>query len=272
MPEARKSSPLYQAKIIVEMKPTATINHNQSLALHPVARSAILPASFWTLERTRNSTFGFVAALAHEIRNPLCTVNMALDMLNMMELDEEKRLYLSMILRGSARINDLVNSLLTIDLAKEASLEAYSLHELLEEVLAGVNDRMVLKNISVRREYTATVQRVFLDPAKVKVALTNIVINAIEAAAPGSGELKLVTKSTDKESSIEIHDNGIGISKEHLKQIFEPYFSNKPGGMGLGLSAALDILRANHARVNVASVEGVGTCFVLSFDREQQSK
>jgi len=186
----------------------------------------------------------------------------------MVELDEEKREYLSMIMRGSWRVNDLVTKMLTPDLAKEINTEFYSLHQLLEEVLARVRDRMVLKNISVTREYTATECRVLLDPEKVKIALTNIVINAIEAMSSGTGELRLVTRSTDEENSIEIHDTGIGISRSDLKRIFEPYFSNKPGGMGIGLSAALDILRANHTRVNVRSEKGVGTCFVLSFDRK----
>jgi len=250
------------------MKPTAAIRNNHHLSLHPIAQSAIFSASFSALERTRSYPTGFVSALAHEIRNPLCTINLALEMLNMVELVEEKREYLSMIMRGSWRVNDLVTKMLTPDLAKEINTEFYSLHQLLEEVLARVRDRMVLKNISVTREYTATECRVLLDPEKVKIALTNIVINAIEAMSSGTGELRLVTRSTDEENSIEIHDTGIGISRSDLKRIFEPYFSNKPGGMGIGLSAALDILRANHTRVNVRSEKGVGTCFVLSFDRK----
>jgi signal transduction histidine kinase len=230
--------------------------------------AAILSVPFSAPERIGNYPSEFVSALAHEIRNPLCTINLALEMLNMMELDEEKREYGSMIMRGSWRINDLVTKILTPDLAKEVNVEYYSLHKLLEEVLARVRDRMLLKNISVTREYTATEYRVLLDPEKVKIALTNIVINAIEAMPSGTRELRLVTRSTDDESSIEIHDTGIGISRSDLKRIFEPYFSNKPGGMGIGLSAALDILRANHTRVDVSSEVGRGTCFVLLFDRK----
>jgi len=250
------------------MKPTAVLHRYHPSALQPIARSAILSASFSALEKTRANPTGFVSALVHEIRNPLCNINLALEMLNMMELDEEQRNYLSMIVRGSGRIKELVTRLLTLGLAKEVNSEVYSLDELLEEVLARVRDRMLLKSISVTREYTATEHRVFLDPEKVMIALTNIVINAIEAMSSGTGELKLVTRSTDAESSIEIHDNGIGMSKEDLKRMFEPYFSNKPGGMGIGLSATLDILRANNTRVNVSSEVGVGTCFILSFDRK----
>jgi signal transduction histidine kinase len=139
---------------------------------------------------------------------------------------------------------------------------------MLEEVLTGAKDRMLLKNISVRREYNATAHRVPMNPEKVRIALTNIVINAIEAMPTRTGVLRLVTRSTDEQSCVEIHDNGIGISKEDLKRIFEPTFSNKPGGLGIGLSATMDILRVNHTGLDVRSEEGVGTSFILSFDRK----
>jgi signal transduction histidine kinase len=230
-------------------------------------RSAYLSASFSALERTRNNPAQFVSALAHEIRNPLGNINLALELLDTIGLDEEQRQYLGVIERGAGRIKDLVSRLLTLDLAKEVNYEVYSLHQLLEEVVVAARDRIVMKNISVTREYTATDHRVFLDPERVKIALTNIVINAIDAMSSETGELKLVTSSSGELSSIEIHDNGIGISKENLKRIFEPFFSNKPGGMGIGLSTTMDILRANHTGVEVRSEEGVGTCFILSFDR-----
>lgn len=249
------------------MKLAAVRNINPSSTLHPFTRAAILSASFSALERTRSNPAGFVSVLAHEIRNPLSNIDMALELLNLMQLDEEQRQYIGVITRGSGRIRDLVKRLLTLDLAGEGNCEVYSLHHLLEEVLVIVKDRLVLKNISVRREYAATEQVVFMDPEKVKIAITNIVINAIEAMSPGTGELILATRSTDKLSCIEIQDNGVGISKEHLKRIFERTFSNKPGGMGVGLCATLDILRANHTGLDVRSEEGIGTCFILSFDR-----
>ena len=249
------------------MKQPTSNRRNYDSTRPPMARAAILSASFSALQRSRSNPAGFVSALAHEIRNPLCNINLALELLNLMQLDEEQRQYVDIIMRGSGRIKDLVSRLLTVDLAKEVYFEVYSLHHLLEEVLTIVQDRLVLKNISVSRDYAALEQRVYIDPEKVKIAITNIVINAIEAMSSGTGELRLVTSSTDELSCVEIQDNGIGISKEHLKRIFEPTFSNKPGGMGIGLSTTMDILRANHTGVEVRSEEGVGTCFILSFDR-----
>jgi signal transduction histidine kinase len=101
---------------------------------------------------------------------------------------------------------------------------------------------------------------------KIEIALTNIIINAIDAMHPENGKLKLITKSINGKCVIEIEDNGIGISKENLNNIFTPYFTDKAGGMGLGLSTTLGILKENHATVEVQSEEGMGTRFILSFE------
>jgi signal transduction histidine kinase len=217
------------------------------------------------LERTKSKPAEYVSALVHEVRNPLCNINLAMEMLDLTNLDEEQREYLNIITRGSCRIKDLVNTLLTSGQIGEYTSEFYSLNQLLEDVLIMAEDRILLKKVTVCREYAATEHRVLLDKVKMKIALTNIITNAIDAMPSATGELKLVTRSIGEESCIEIHDNGIGISQDNLKRIFDPYFTNKPGGMGLGLSATLDILRANHARVDVRSEEGLGTCFILSF-------
>ena len=250
------------------MKLTSTIQPNHRPTLRPITRSAVFSASLLALERTRNNPTEFVSALAHEIRNPLGNINLTLELLTLTKLDDEQRQYLSIIMRASGRIKEVSNRLLRIDQTAEVNFKVYSLHQLLDEVLVVASDQMSLKNISVMREYTAIAPRVFLDAERMKIALTNIVINAIDAMSSGTGELRLVTRSTNDLSFIEIHDNGIGIGKEDLKRIFEPYFSSKPGGMGIGLSATRDIFRANHTRMDVSSEEGVGTCFTLSFERE----
>jgi signal transduction histidine kinase len=88
---------------------------------------------------------------------------------------------------------------------------------------------------------------------------------------PKKGKLKLITRSINGKCIIEIEDNGIGISKENLKNLFKPYFTGKAGGMGLGLSTTIDILKANQVTVDVQSEEGKGTRFILSFKGVQQS-
>jgi len=212
----------------------------------------------------------FVSALAHEIRNPLSNINLAVEMLKSGVIDEDQKIYLDIILRGSARINDLIVDLLLSFEAKELKSEKHSIYQLIEEVLLGTKDRIMLKNISVRKDYTMLDCKILVNKPKIKIALTNIIINAIDAMPSENGKLRLVTKSINGKCIIEIEDNGIGISEENLKNIFKPYFTNKIGGMGLGLSTTLDILLSNHARVDVQSEEGVGTRFILSFDGIQK--
>jgi signal transduction histidine kinase len=174
-------------------------------------------------------------------------------------------------MRDSELINHLVTDLLTSCKADEIKPEKYSIHQLLDEVLAMTGDRIILKYIMVIKDYTIMDCKVLVNKQKIMIALANIIINAIDAMPPEKGQLKLVIKSINGKAVIEIEDNGTGISKENLKNIFKPYFTNKPCGMGLGLSTTLDILLSNRARVAVQSEEGRGTRFILSFDSVQQS-
>ena len=211
----------------------------------------------------------FASALAHEVRNPLSNINLAVEMLKSTNSHEDQEIFLDIIRRNSGRINDLINDLLVSYQPDEMQSKKYSIHQLLDEVLVQNEDRILLKNILVRKDYSTLDCKILVNAQKMKIALTNIIINAIDAMPPKNGKLKLVTKSINGKCVIEIEDNGIGISKENLAHIFSPYFTRKPNGMGLGLSTTLNILQSNHAEVDVQSEEGSGTRFILSFDRIQ---
>jgi len=207
-----------------------------------------------------------LAALVHEVRNPLANVNLAADMLKTIITSEDQKLYLDIIMRNSIRINNVLTDMLRTFQPDETHLEEHSIRELLDEVLDVSMDRILLKNIVVIKNYIKKDYKTFVDKLKLKIAFTNIIINAIEAMPLEKGELKLVTRSTKGKPVVEIKDNGVGIAKENIKHIFKPYFTNRPGGMGLGLSTTLDMLQSNHVRVNVRSELGKGTSFILSFD------
>ncbi len=209
----------------------------------------------------------FASALAHEVRNPLTNINLSIDMLNSAIMDDELKIYIDIIIRSSKRINHLINELLHYQGIEESVTSKHSLHQLLDEALTLTEDRVMLKKIRVRKEYGAEDGKISVDREKMGIALTNIIINAIEAMSEQNGELTLVTRSIADKYVIEIADNGTGIKKEQLQDIFKPHFTNKPGGMGLGLSTTLEILRCNHVVVDVSSEEGRGTCFILFFDK-----
>jgi len=206
------------------------------------------------------------SVLAHEVRNPLTNINLAIKMLESCIKDAEAKVYLDIIMRSSTRINTLVTELLQNQHTDEGHTEKHSIHGLVDEVLAMAEDRIRLKNIIVSKEYAAQDYNIALNKPEMKIALTNIIINAIDAMLSG-GELKLITKSIDAKFILLIEDNGCGIGEENLKSIFRPYYSNKPGGMGLGLATTHDILRLNRVRVSVESVEMEGTRFSLMFKK-----
>lgn len=208
----------------------------------------------------------FVTALAHEVRNPLTNINLAVDMLAYAIKDDEPKLYLDIIRRSSTRINHLICDLLKYQEPDQEESNRYSMHRLLDEVLEMAVDRIRLKNISVRREYALQDKQITADKAQIRIALTNIVINAIDAMSSENGELMMTESLIDGYYSLQIADNGCGIPAEHLQQIFDPYFTRKPGGLGLGLSTTREILQSNHIGMKVESKEGEGTCFTLLFE------
>jgi len=212
-----------------------------------------------------------VSVLVHELRNPLTNIMLTVHLLESKILDDNDRMYLDIIKRSSAKINDLVNDLLKGQHEEEIQMEEYSLHQLLDEVIEMTSDKIMLKNIVVKRSYASCDLKIKMDMPKIKIALTNIIINAIDAMRSENGVLKLSTKIIKGRHAVSIQDNGCGISKENLPLIFNPYFTNRQNGVGVGLAATKDILQSNHVAVKVESMLGQGTRFILLFGKNNRS-
>ena len=236
-------------------------------ALQPATDSDDIPLIVPPLLKLPTGQFAY--ALAHEVRNPLSNINLSVELMKSTTLDDEQRMYLDIIIRGTGNINDVVIDLLTYFKADETEAEKYSIQQLLDEIVAMTADRIMMKNIRIVRHYAKQDHNIFINKQQMRIAITNIIINAIDAMSGENSVLTLTTKIVNHKQIIEIADNGIGIGEEKLKTIFEPYVSNKPGGMGLGLSTTLDILNAHHASVEVKSELGKGTRFILSFQNLQ---
>lgn len=208
----------------------------------------------------------FVSALGHEVRNPLTNINLAVELMQSVSKKDELQLYIEIIIRNSERISGLITKLLQYQPVDDLPRERYSAQHLLNEVLQMTEDRISLRGISVRKEYIAEDCRLLINSQKMKMALTNIMINAIEAMTSEKRELTLETQFIAGVYSISIGDTGCGISKEDMASIFKPYYTNKPGGLGLGLSTTYEILMSDHVQVSVDSDLGLGTRFTLLFE------
>ncbi|MCJ7507602.1 MAG: ATP-binding protein [candidate division Zixibacteria bacterium] len=135
--------------------------------------------------------------------------------------------------------------------------------ELLEDILQLLRIEAEEKGVVLKQELT-DLPMVEIDREEMKKAILNIVLNAVQATRTG-GEvsLSLGQDRTNKEVIIEIKDTGEGISKENLSKLFQPYFSTKDKGAGLGLSIAYRIVTDHKGKIDVESREGVGTTFTL---------
>lgn len=210
------------------------------------------------------STARLVRTLAHEVRNPLTNIHLSLDQLEADLHDDDQRLFADIIRRNSKRINVLITELLNSFKPQEAVLRRISIHDLLDHTLSEAEDRLSLKKIRLNKNYGDDCL-LLLDEPKIKIALLNLIINAIEAMEEGKGELVLSTQISGTSCCVEVQDNGSGISQENLNRLFEPYFTSKMNGLGLGLAATLTILQSHRATVEVESEEGKGTKFTVTF-------
>ena len=206
-----------------------------------------------------------VRTIAHEVRNPLNNITLSIEQMQHTIKDDSIDLYMNIIQRNSKRINDLISELLYTSRPAEHSLEKQVLQSIVDEVVAICIDRLTLKHIKLHVSYPDHALQINADHEKLKLALLNIVINAIEAMEEKKGLLSVKISQTDKTAVLTISDNGCGISEENISRLFEPYFTQKRNGVGLGLTFTLNILQAHKASIDVASHPGNGTVFTLSF-------
>ncbi len=207
-----------------------------------------------------------VRTLAHEVRNPLNNITLSVEqMQEEVKSDETAMLYLNIILRNGKRINDLISELLNTSRPSEIELGEYTLQSIVDDVIASAIDRLTLKRIKLQVSYPDEGLKIKADKEKLKIALLNIVINAIEAMEEKKGNLVISIHRLTHHTVLNINDNGCGISEENISRLFEPYFTQKRNGVGLGLAFTLNILQAHKATIEVSSVESGGTTFTITF-------
>jgi signal transduction histidine kinase len=202
--------------------------------------------------------------IAHEVRNPLTNINLATEQLRESgPPTEESVMLLDMVKRNSLRINQLISNLLNATKFSELAFEKVSLNDLLDQALELAEDRINLKHITVQKSYSNDICDVTLDEEKMRIAFLNIIVNAIEAMETEKGVLKITTEALEKKCKVIIADNGEGMNEETVSKLFEPFFTNKDNGNGLGLTNTQNIILNHKGRIEVDSEEGAGTTFTI---------
>ncbi|NJM25023.1 MAG: HAMP domain-containing histidine kinase [Bacteroidia bacterium] len=179
--------------------------------------------------------------------------------------DEDDELFMDIIQRNSKRINDLITELLDSSRPAEMLLKKINLRDVMDKSIAAALDRITLQRINMRVNFPDKACYIRGDENKLEFSFLNIIINAIEAMKEEEGELVILITDMQPYYVVEISDNGCGISEESLAHLFEPYFTSKRNGMGLGLASTLNILQAHGATIDVASKQKIGTTFSVTF-------
>jgi two-component system sensor histidine kinase PilS (NtrC family) len=212
----------------------------------------------------RLATLGRMAAnIAHEIRNPLASLTGAIEVLASSEATGETRERLGQIvLKESGRLNEIIRGFL--EYARPAPLvrAPVSVSEHLDEVLVLLEHRAGPGTLKIVREFPPGLVW-SVDAQQFRQAVWNLCLNAFEAM-PGGGELRVGATASGKHLEVRIADTGEGIAPTDLDHVFEPFFSTKPDGSGLGLALVDRIVRDHGGRIEVQTAPGAGTTFTLS--------
>jgi PAS domain S-box-containing protein len=226
-----------------------------------------------TLQAEKLAAAGrLVRTLAHEVRNPLNNINLSLDQLSYLIEKEDNHFLLEIIQRNSRRIGGLITELLDSSRPVDLVMEKHPLQGIMDDSISAAIDRITLQRINIQVEYKDEPAFIMADREKLRIAFLNILLNAIEAIpvpidrGVHPGKIRIEITSVDNMHVVLISDNGSGINEENLSRLFEPYFTSKRNGMGLGLASTLTILQAHKATVDVQSKIGIGTVFTIAFE------
>jgi signal transduction histidine kinase len=204
--------------------------------------------------------------LAHELRNPLAVIKGSAETL-MRKLASSDPITTEMAGYISSEVNRM-NALVTrfLDFARPHKLEERpeQIPPLIERALKAARDRWPDAKVEVERQFAPNLPEVTLDGELIERVFTNLVLNAYEAMGAAGGKLRVaVAPSSDGKRGVEItfQDNGPGIPTELREQIFNPFFTTKETGVGLGLSIVSKIVDDHRGSIHVTSEPGKGACF-----------
>jgi signal transduction histidine kinase len=213
------------------------------------------------------------AGLAHELRNPLGTIKASAEMLAKPSTRERPEVMSEMaeyVGSEADRMSGLISNFL--DFARPLKLHAVKsdLRPIIEDLLRHQSEIAQSRGIAVSLHMREGPLVFECDPDLLRIALSNLVQNALQAsAAGGSVEIRAEERSADV--LIFVSDHGEGIQPEHLENIFNPFFTTKPQGVGLGLAIVSKIADEHRGRVTVFSQPGAGTTFELTLPKMQHS-
>jgi PAS domain S-box-containing protein len=226
----------------------------------------------WMRRMDRLTSLGQLSAgIAHEIRNPLASINFNVQFLaRQMNPDEKTRRIIDDTLTGVDRIKGLVKGMLDFCRPAPPILKSESINRAIEDAVSLLDSQFRKHNVRVELALAPEAPDVVFDNQQIHQVFVNILLNAMQAM-PQGGTVRVESrveqdpKRPRRQLIVSFSDSGVGIPKEEFPKIFDPFFTTKPEGTGLGLSIAHKILEQHRAVIEVRSRVGQGTTFILRF-------
>ncbi|WP_142825994.1 sensor histidine kinase [Planococcus soli] len=207
----------------------------------------------------------FAAAVSHELRNPLQSIKGFIQLMKEYEYSREKQVeFHSLILKEINAAEDLIDDYLVYAKPTYGQLESIAASAEIQHVMKIMAPYANVKDVEMQITYMDEQAEILIDRQKFQQALVNIIRNGIEAM-PDGGTLAVAVKTSPAKVWIEVTDEGIGMTKEEVKRLGEPYFSNKIKGTGLGMMVTYSIVSQMNGQIMVDSEKGKGTEFTLEF-------
>jgi two-component system, NtrC family, sensor kinase len=252
----------------------STLANQAAIAIENARLYQNLKQSQDTLRRAdRLSSLGLLTAgLAHEIRNPLVAIRTFTQLLPERYNDAEFREgFQGLALKEVDRICGLITDLLSFARPSRPNVAEESINQVVDGIARILETEAKEKGVEITRDFAENLPTVWIDREQMKQVFMNLILNAIQAMKEG-GAIWILTRPNSKNEAgepgrfvqVEIRDTGIGIPEENLDHIFDPFFTSKDEGSGLGLSISHQIVQEHGGYVTVESKIGAGTSFFIN--------
>jgi PAS domain S-box-containing protein len=206
-------------------------------------------------------------SLAHEIRNPLSSVKMNIQiLLKKVAFDGNDKRRMEIMSTEISRLEKILAEMLDFARPLRLELASASINEVIESCLEIMDVRIKEKELLIKKKYASNIPSILMDRDKMEQAIINVFLNSMEIL-PRGGEIKIVTRRESingRPIRVDLFDNGPGITEEDLRYVFDPFFSNKKKGTGLGLSNAKKIIEAHGGTASITERKPQGVHFSLT--------